>query len=171
MKYFLIGFMGSGKTHWGQKWAVKHNTTFYDLDQEVEKILGESIADTFEKKGEDFFREMERYVLRKFDVDDDFIMACGGGTPCYFDNLAWMKTMGIVIYLQVSAPMVFNRVMDEKDKRPLIKKLNSSELLFFIEQKLKERETYYNKAHHILDGSAVNDGSFRDITTLYCDSD
>jgi shikimate kinase len=167
MKYFLIGFMGSGKTHWGQRWAALNKMAFYDLDQEIEKTLGESVADTFEKKGEDFFREMERYVLRKFDVADNFIMACGGGTPCFFDNMQWMKSNGIVIYLQVSPPKVFERVMDEKDKRPLIKKLNTSELLFFIEQKIKEREAYYSQAHHTLDDAAVNENSFKAITSLY----
>jgi shikimate kinase len=165
MRYFLIGFMGSGKTHWGQKWAAKNKLTFYDLDNEIEKILGESVADIFEKKGENFFREMERYVLKKFNVSDNFIMACGGGTPCFFDNLQWMKDNGTVIYLQVSPPKVFDRVMDEKDKRPLIKKLNTSELLFFIEQKIKEREAYYSEAHHTLDDNVVNDDSFEALAT------
>lgn len=163
MRYFLIGFMGSGKTHWGQRWAAKNNLTFYDLDNEIEKTLGESVADIFEKKGENFFREMERYTLRKFNVTDNFIMACGGGTPCFFDNLQWMKDNGTVIYLQVSPPKVFDRVMDEKDKRPLIKKLNTSELLFFIEQKIKEREAYYSEAHHILDDNMVNEDSFEKL--------
>lgn len=157
--------MGSGKTHWGQKWAAKNKLTFYDLDNEIEKILGESVADIFEKKGENFFREMERYVLKKFNVSDNFIMACGGGTPCFFDNLQWMKDNGTVIYLQVSPPKVFDRVMDEKDKRPLIKKLNTSELLFFIEQKIKEREAYYSEAHHTLDDNVVNDDSFEALAT------
>ncbi len=163
MKYFLIGFMGSGKTHWGKKWAELNNMTFYDLDHEIEKTLGESITNIFEKKGEDFFREMERYVLRKFNVSDNFIMACGGGTPCFFDNLQWMKDNGVVIYLQVSPPKVFERVMDEKDKRPLIKKLNTSELLFFIEQKIKERETYYSAAHYTLDDNSADGNSFKTI--------
>lgn len=163
MRYFLIGFMGSGKTHWGQRWATKNNLTFYDLDNEIEKTLGESVAGIFEKKGENFFREMERYTLRKFNVTDNFIMACGGGTPCFFDNLQWMKDNGTVIYLQVSPPKVFDRVMDEKDKRPLIKKLNTSELLFFIEQKIKEREAYYGEAHYILDDNIVNDDSFEKL--------
>jgi shikimate kinase len=167
MKYFLIGFMGSGKTHWGQKWSAENGLTFYDLDHEVEKTLGESVTVIFEKKGEDFFREMERYVLRKFNVTDNFIMACGGGTPCFFDNLQWMKSNGIVIYLQVSPPKVFDRVMDEKDKRPLIKKLNTSELLFFIEQKIKEREMFYSQAHHTLDDAEANEESFKTIASLY----
>jgi len=73
LRIFLIGFMGSGKTYWGRIWAQKNQLTFYDLDEQIEKTIGETIANIFEKKGEDNFREMERYVLRKFDVRNNFL--------------------------------------------------------------------------------------------------
>jgi len=163
LKIFLIGFMGSGKSHWGRIWAGKNLLTFYDLDEQIEKTVGESIANIFEKKGEENFREMERYVLRKFDVKNNFVMACGGGTPCFFENIQWMNEQGITIYLQASPPEILEKIMNETEERPLLKKLNSSELLFFIEQKLKEREPFYKQATQILDTSALTVTSLSEI--------
>ncbi len=156
-KIFIIGFMGSGKTHWGKIWAKKNQLSFFDLDEEIEKTLGQSVAQIFEKKGEKFFREMERDVLKKFEIKKNFILACGGGTPCFFDNLKWMNEQGSTIYLELSAEKIFERVINETEKRPLIKKINISELLFFIEQKLKEREAVYHNATYTINASALND--------------
>ena len=155
LRIFLIGFMGSGKTYWGRIWAQKNQLTFYDLDEQIEKTMGETVANIFEKKGEDNFREMERYVLRKFDVKNNFLMACGGGTPCFFENLQWMNEQGTTIYLRASPSEILEKIMNETEERPLLKKLNSNELLFFIEQKLKEREPFYKQAKYILDANAL----------------
>ncbi|MEP6595297.1 MAG: shikimate kinase [Ginsengibacter sp.] len=163
LKIFLIGFMGSGKTHWGKIWAVKNQLSFYDLDEQIEKTMGESVANIFEKKGEENFREMERYVLRKFDIKNNFIMACGGGTPCFFENLQWMNEQGITIYLQTSPQEILEKVMNETKERPLLKKINSSELLFFVEQKLKEREPFYKQAKYILNTKALTITSLSEI--------
>ena len=78
------------------------------------------------------------------------MIACGGGTPCFDDNIEWMNKNGTVIYLLAKPQYIFDRVMEEKIERPLINKLNTAELLFFIEQKLKEREPFYNQAKIIL---------------------
>ena len=163
LKIFLIGFMGSGKSHWGRIWAGKNLLTFYDLDEQIEKTVGDSIATIFEKKGEENFREMERYVLRKFDVKNNFVMACGGGTPCFFEHIQWMNEQGITIYLQASPAEILEKIMNETEERPLLKKLNSSELLFFIEQKLKERTPFYQQAKHILDTNALTITSLSEI--------
>ena len=155
--------MGSGKSHWGKIWAGKNQLTFYDLDEQIEKTMGESIANIFEKKGEENFREMERYVLRKFEIKNTFLMACGGGTPCFFENLQWMNEQGTTIYLQASPQEILEKVMNETQERPLLKKLNESELLFFIEQKLKEREPFYKQAQYILDANTLTPASITEI--------
>ncbi len=121
--------------------------------------MGDSVAKIFEKKGEEYFREMERDVLRKFEMKKNFILACGGGTPCFFDNLRWMNEQGSTIYMELSPAEIFERVINETEKRPLIKRVNTSELLFFIEQKLKERETFYRKATYIVNANALNEDS------------
>lgn len=151
--------MGSGKSHWGKIWAKETGFTFHDLDEEVEKSLNMSVEKIFEKYGEKKFREMERDHLRKFDNSEKRLVACGGGTPCFFHNMDWMKSHGKVIYLKAAPENILKRVMDEKNKRPLLKELNTSELLFFIEKKLAEREAFYSKADHIFDVSALNEKS------------
>ena len=151
--------MGSGKSYWGHIWALEEGYTFYDLDTEIEKVFQLPVEQIFEKHGEEKFREMERYHLRKFESRTKHLIACGGGTPCFFDNLEWMKQHGTVIYLKALPEYILKRVMDETETRPLLKKINSSELLFFIEQKLKEREPEYLQADHVLEVSTLNKDS------------
>jgi shikimate kinase len=156
---FLIGFMGSGKSHWGHIWALQHTLAFYDLDTEIEKAFEMTVEEIFEKHGEEKFREIERYHLRKFDTKKSYLLSCGGGTPCFFDNLDWMKRHGTIIYLKASPEYILDRVMEETSKRPLLKKVNPSELLFFIEKKLKEREPVYLKADHVLEAKNLTNDS------------
>jgi shikimate kinase len=150
MKIFLIGFMGSGKTHWGGIWAKGLNISFFDLDKQIEEAEQKTVAEIFEKKGEAYFREKEAAALRSFAEKNNCIIACGGGTPCFDDNIQWMNENGITIYLQAAPQDILQRVMEEQSKRPLIKNLNEGELLFFIQQKLKEREPFYTQAKIIL---------------------
>lgn len=143
--------MGSGKSHWGHIWALEYGYTFYDLDTEIEKAFKMPVEEIFEKHGEEKFREMERYHLRKFENRKKYLLSCGGGTPCFFDNLEWMKQHGQIIYLKASPEYILDRVMEETSKRPLLKEVNSAELLSFIQKKLKEREPVYLKADQILE--------------------
>jgi shikimate kinase len=151
--------MGSGKSHWGHIWALEHGYTFYDLDTEIEKAFELSVEEIFEKHGEEKFRELERYHLRKFEKKKKYLLSCGGGTPCFFDNLEWMKEHGEIIYLKASPEYILDRVMDETTKRPLLKEVNPAELLFFIQKKLKEREPVYLKANHILEVEKLQNDS------------
>lgn len=156
---FLIGFMGSGKTHWGTIWAKINGLTFYDLDANIEKAFGMSITDIFDKKGEEKFRELESYHLRKFKNKKNFLLACGGGTPCFSDNMEWMKSQGKVIYLKAEPEILLKQVMHETEKRPVIKKVNPSELLLFIQKKLEERKSYYSQADFILNVNDLHENS------------
>ncbi|MBK8496220.1 MAG: shikimate kinase [Chitinophagaceae bacterium] len=159
MKIFLIGFMGSGKTYWGKIWAKQNGLTFYDLDDVIEKATGKTIAVLFEKKGEKYFRKIETEALHTFADKDDCIIACGGGTACFNDNMQWINKNGTPVYLSASPQYIFERVITEKEKRPLVKKINTAELLFFIEQKLKEREPFYKQAAFILPADDLNEKS------------
>jgi len=150
MKIFLIGFMGSGKSYWGKLWSKQTGLRFYDLDEVIEKEQGKTIAAIFEKEGEAFFRKAETIALQPFSEKDNCIIACGGGTACFNDNMQWMNKHGVTVYLSAIPQYILNSVIGGKDKRPLIKKLNEAELLFFIEKKLKEREPFYKQAAIIL---------------------
>ncbi len=145
MKIFLIGFMGSGKTHWGRIWADHHGMAFTDLDALIEQAQHQTISAIFEEKGEAHFRELEAAALRSL-TDTAGIIACGGGAACFHNNMPWMNEHGICVYLSASPQQLLDQVMGEREQRPLIKKLNKAELLFFIEQKLKEREPFYKQA-------------------------
>ncbi len=159
MKIFLIGFMGSGKTHWGKIWANRYGLQFFDHDEMIEQREQKTIDAIFERYGEDLFREKESALLKTFFQKDNAIIACGGGAPCFFDNMQWMNENGITIYLKATPAQIAERVINEKDKRPLLKKLNNGELLSFIEQKLTEREPFYNQAKIILPIEVLNTDS------------
>ena len=166
MKIFLIGFMGSGKTHWGRIWAQTNALDFYDLDEMIEKKENRSITEIFEELGENYFREKESTILRTFSEKDNFLLSCGGGAPCFYDNMQWMNDTGITIFLSLSAQDVFNRISEEKDKRPLLKNLNPAEVLFYIEQKFKEREPFYGQAKFILPVNKLDENSLTKLKTV-----
>jgi shikimate kinase len=160
---YLVGFMGSGKTHWGKAWAAATRRSFVDLDEVIEKTAGATIAEIFETKGEDHFRSIEAEALRACASLTHTIIACGGGTPCFYDNMPWMNENGLTIYISCTPAEVLQRVAREQQKRPLLKKLSKAELLFFIEQKLKEREPYYKQAKISVVSKELTGGSFYSI--------
>jgi len=159
MKIFLIGFMGSGKTYWGKIWAKQNLLPFFDLDEVIEEQEKKTIADIFEVNGEDYFREKETMVLKTFAGMDNCIIACGGGTACFNNNMQWMNDNLTTVYLWAKPQYIYDRVFKEKEKRPLFYNLGKDELGLFIEQKLKEREPFYNQAKIILPVEELNEKS------------
>jgi shikimate kinase len=161
---FLIGFMGSGKTHWGKIWAKKYRLAFYDLDNIIETKEGRKITAIFENEGEAYFRKIETLALQSLLPKKACIIACGGGAACFNNNIQWMNENGTTIYLSASPQYILTRVKaSEKNKRPLINKLNQTQLLSFIEQKLKEREPFYTLAKIILPVTELNEDSLSTI--------
>lgn len=165
--YYIVGFMGSGKTHWGRIWAQQNHLFFTDLDEVIERNTGSTIAKIFDYKGEDYFRKIEAEALRSCSYLQNTIVACGGGTPCFHENMQWMNDQGNTIYLACTTDEIIERVMAEQDKRPLLKKLNPGELLFFIEQKLKEREVFYSQAKIKMQSGGLTANSFNDIMSSF----
>ena len=150
MKIFLVGFMGSGKTYWGRIWANQSSFSFIDLDEMIETDQQKTIAGIFDENGEEYFRHTENRILFSLAEKDNCIIACGGGTPCYGSNMQWMNEHGTTVYLSASTGYLLKRVLQEKEHRPLLSKIERAELPFFIEQKLKERESFYRQAKIIL---------------------
>ena len=148
--FFLIGFMGSGKTYWGKKWSEKIGKEFFDTDEIIEQQQGITIAKIFATDGENHFRNLETEILKNMSLQNNLIIACGGGTPCFNDNITWMNQNGTSVYLQSSPENISKRLMSEKEKRPLIKHLNDEELLFYITEKIKEREVFYQQAEKVI---------------------
>lgn len=162
MLFFLNGFMGCGKSHWGKIWAAHHQLDFIDLDEVIQMEEGASIVDIFETKGETYFRTLEARKLRDMKTVKSAIIACGGGAPCFNDNMVWMNEHGVTVYLSATPDEILRRLIKGQQQRPLIKKLSQAELLFFIEQKLKEREPFYRQASINLDSANVTEHSFEE---------
>lgn len=159
---FLIGFMGCGKSYTGARLATLLESPFADLDDQIVQNAGMSIAMIFEKHGEDYFRELESNVLRQTTHFHPSVISCGGGAPCFFDNMAWMNANGITVYLKTPPQLLAFRLRNETQGRPLLRKYSESQLLDFIELRLEEREPFYSQAHIIyhqtqLDQDVAND--------------
>jgi shikimate kinase len=156
MKIFLIGFMGSGKSHWGRLLSEKLGIRLFDLDEQVVEQAGKSITQIFTEDGEENFRLLEKDVLHIIsESHDSFVMACGGGSPCYFNNIEYMKQAGIVVWINTPQDVLFERLIKEKDKRPLIKSLADEQLKGFISKKYADRKIYYEQADIKVDEEPV----------------
>ena len=154
MKIILLGYMGSGKSTIGQTLANELNLSFVDLDHAIEKEIGMSIRDFFEASGELKFRRLENDVLEKVILENSsMILSTGGGTPCYGNNLELMKSAlkTKVFYLKASIKTLSERLVSEKDTRPLIQAIGEEDLQEFIGKHLFERSNFYLQAHHVID--------------------
>jgi shikimate kinase len=155
MRVFLIGFMGSGKTYWGKQLADKLQMPFFDLDMVVTQTENKSISEIFSEYGEEYFRRKERANLEKL-IDDNtsMILSCGGGTPCFFNNIELMKKYGTVVWLNTDVDILVKRLLLEKNQRPLLKSIADDEMKSFIIRKLNERRMYYQQSDITLDNES-----------------
>ncbi|MFZ9662158.1 MAG: shikimate kinase [Chitinophagaceae bacterium] len=151
MRIFLIGFMGSGKSTWGKKLGEMMGMKFVDLDTVIEERTNMDINGIFRMKGESFFRKIEAVCLRLLAKEDNMIIACGGGTPCFHDNISEMNSSGITVWLNTPKNVIASRLLDEAEHRPLVRDLNPEQLTEFIEDKLEERMQYYGLAQIVVD--------------------
>ncbi len=124
---------------------------FLDLDREIEKEAGMTITGIFEQDGEDQFRKIEREMLKQLIRSDNFVLATGGGTPCYRDNIDLMNKAGQTLLLDVHEDELFLRLKNSKQQRPLIANKEPEELKHYIRAKLKERASCYNKSQIKID--------------------
>lgn len=158
--------MGSGKTTAGRKLARLLKWSFIDLDEMIEKKAGKTISKIFSESGEEFFRKLESEELRNIDTDTDTVISVGGGAPCFADNMEYMKKSGLVVYLKMKPADLISRLKRKPGKRPLLKNIPDSDLLTFIEEKLAERESYYNLASVIAEGKNLNVNILADIVNI-----
>ena len=156
MKIFLIGFMGAGKTHWGRLLSEKLGIRFFDPDEQVTEHAGKSIPEIFATEGEEQFRLLEKEVLYIItESHGSFVMACGGGSPCYFNNIEYMNQAGTTVWINTPLDTLFDRLVKEKNKRPLIKELSVEQLRGFISKKFADRKIYYEQANVTVDEEPV----------------
>lgn len=156
MKIFLIGFMGCGKTTLGKKLAARLGYELVDIDHEIERITGATVAEYFAANGEDVFRALERDTVQKHPYQPNTVVSTGGGSPCYFDNMEWMNANGITVYIKLSPVALAKRLAKGMAKRPLLQGLSPEGVVNFIENKLEEREPFYSKAQLTISGINLN---------------
>lgn len=156
-KIFLIGFMGCGKSHWGQELSKKFHWPFFDLDDKIVEQNGRSITQIFEEEGEEQFRLMEKDILHLLvESHDAFVMACGGGTPCYYNNIDYLKSKGTVVWINCSVDCLHSRLVKEKEKRPLIREIPDEQLKAYIIKKFSSRKIFYQQANVIINEDEMN---------------
>lgn len=147
----LIGMMSSGKTTLGKKLARLLQYTFTDLDRLIEEDQHADIPKVFREKGEPHFREVESRMLKTLQPNRNLVIAAGGGTPCFHDNMDYIKTLGISIFLDVPAADLARRIDHHgKDDRPVLS--GAASLRETLEKKIEERRPYYSKADITLGG-------------------
>jgi shikimate kinase len=148
--------MGSGKTTVGKALSKDTGLMFYDLDWYIESRMRKSVSQIFAEKGEEGFRKIEYNMLHEVAEFEDVIISCGGGTPCFFDNMDYLNQQGDVVYLKATPEVLYKHLLMAKVERPLLKGKTADELIAYITGHLKEREPYYQKAKYILDVSVLD---------------
>jgi shikimate kinase len=155
-RIILIGYMGAGKTTVGKALSKELGITFYDLDWYIESRMRKTVSEIFAERGEEGFRKIEYNMLHEVAEFEDVIISCGGGTPCFFDNMDYMNQQGLVVYLKAEPEVLYKHLQMARVERPLIKGKSKEELLTFIKEQLEKREPFYSKARYTLDVSLMD---------------
>lgn len=166
-RVFMVGYMGVGKSTSGTRLAKLMGLPFFDTDAVLRDRHGCSITRLFEEQGEPAFRIMERDVLEELVRDHrQILVSTGGGTPCYADNMNFMRTQGTVVYLQMPADELAVRLEGRADQRPLIAGVSAAALPAFVAQHLAEREPYYSQAHITVDARHFDRDRMNSVRSL-----
>lgn len=163
MAIVVIGYMVSGKSSIGKKLAQKLNIPFIDLDDYITDKEHMNIAEIFDNKGEIYFRKIEmKYLLELLEIKSNFVLAVGGGTPCYGNNINIINDKATSFYLKASLLTIYDRLSQpkNKNKRPLVSSLTHGDLKEFIAKHLFERRSFYEKADYII---SVDNRTKKDI--------
>ncbi|MGZ3899269.1 MAG: shikimate kinase [Bacteroidia bacterium] len=154
---FLCGFMGCGKSTHGKKMASLLKYGFIDLDKYIQEKENKTVQFIFENEGEEEFRRLESHYLGEvIKKKESNVIALGGGTVCFNNNIDPIKKNGILVYIEMPAKALAERLQKSRQNRPLLNSLTAEALPSFIENKLKERNAFYRQAHIIVDGINLN---------------
>ena len=171
IRIFLIGYMGSGKTTLGKAFAKERGLTFVDLDWYIEERFHKTVGQLFSSLGEDGFRNLEKRMLHEVADFEDVVIATGGGTPCFFDNMEFMNSRGETVFLNATMKALFRRLKIAKQQRPLLAQKTDEELVDFITQALEQRMDFYSQAKYIFQSDELENrreiqGSVEQLTKL-----
>ena len=150
-RIILIGYMGAGKTTVGKALAAELGLRFYDLDWYIESRMRKTVAQLFAELGEEGFRRIERNMLHEVAEFEGVLISCGGGTPCFYDNMQYINQQGLTLYLTASPEVLYKHLKMGKSVRPLLLNKTPEEVQRFISEQLKAREQFYTRAQFTLD--------------------
>lgn len=159
MTLFIIGYMASGKTTFGRALARRTGMQHIDLDFYIEQRFHATVRDIFAQKGEAEFRRIESAMLREVGEMTDVVISCGGGTPCFGDNLEYMNQRGITVCLQASEDVIAYRILQAGDKRPLMAGKSRGEILETLHRHMEMRRPFYDRAKLIISGDRLENKS------------
>lgn len=152
----LIGYMGAGKTTVGRMLAKDMGLMFYDLDWYITSRMRRTVAQIFEESGGEGFRRIERNMLHEVAEFENVVISCGGGTPCFFDNMDYLNLQSETVYLKATPEVLYAHLKMGKSVRPLLLNKTPEEVEAFVKQQLQQREPYYSKAKHVLDVNVLD---------------
>lgn len=158
-RIILLGYMGAGKTTLGKALSDSLGLPFYDLDWYIESRMHKTVKAIFDTQGEEGFRRIERNMLHEVAEFENVIVSCGGGTPCFFDNMSYMNAQGHTVYLKASPEVLHEHLKMGRTVRPLLLNKTPEEVRTFISAQLKERERYYSMARYTLDVNLLDNRS------------
>lgn len=147
--------MGTGKTTLGRALASDLDIQFCDLDQFIEQRHMKTVSQIFQQYGEQEFRRMESRLLHEAGEFEDVVIACGGSTPLFFDNMEYMNAQGDTVFVDASVPVLFRRLAVARRQRPLIAEKDDAQLLEYINAELERRTPYYAKAKYRYSGDRL----------------
>ena len=154
-RIFLVGYMGAGKTTIGKVLSKMAGLTFIDLDYYIEGRFRKTVSQLFAERGEEGFRTIEHNMLHEVAEFEDVLVSTGGGTPCFFDNMDFMRQQGTTIYLQVSVEELAKRLELCKQTRPVLKNRSGGKLKDFVQDSLATRTSFYEQAQIIFNADRL----------------
>lgn len=160
----LLGYMCAGKTTVGKRLAKALDRTFYDLDWYIEERYHKRVPEIFAEDGEAVFRDLERRMLHEVAEFENVVLACGGGTPCFFDNMSYMNRVADTVYMKASVDTLMQHLSVSRGERPLLKDKTDDELRDFITRQLAERSPYYEQAKYVHNIDVLS--SFDEVETV-----
>ena len=158
-RIILIGYMGAGKTTVGKALAAELGVTFYDLDWYITMRYHRTVPEIFAERGEEGFRDLERRMLHEVAEFENVVVSCGGGTPCFFDNMSYMNSLADTVYLKATPDVLAMHLRMGKGKRPLLEGKSPEQLEDYIREMLETREPFYTQAKYTLDVSLLDTAS------------
>ena len=156
MRIYIVGYMGAGKSTAAKRLAHRLGVECHDTDRMFEERFRISVNDFFHKYDEPLYRKLESQILQSTEQYENAVIATGGGTACFNDNIQWMNQHGITVFLKVSPMTSYNRLLQSKVKRPLAVNKTPEELLEFINKNYTERMSFYEQAQIIVKGENLD---------------